>query len=75
MLLKINWILGKEGGYQVSNKRNSTIFLTNLSNFPKVNGAYEKFFSKPFPARSCVEVSARPKGALIEIEVIATQNV
>lgn len=53
----------------------TTIFLTDLSNFPKVNGAYEKFFSKPFPARSCVEVSALPKGALIEIEVIATQNV
>lgn len=53
----------------------TTIFLTDLSNFPKVNEAYEKFFSKPFPARSCVEVSALPKGALIEIEVIATQNV
>jgi 2-iminobutanoate/2-iminopropanoate deaminase len=53
----------------------TTIFLTDLSHFPKVNEAYEKFFSKPFPARSCVEVSALPKGALIEIEVIAAQDV
>ena len=49
----------------------TTIFLTTLAEFPKVNKAYEEFFSKPFPARSCVEVSALPKEAQIEIEVIA----
>jgi 2-iminobutanoate/2-iminopropanoate deaminase len=53
----------------------TTIFLTDMSNFPKVNELYEHFFSKPFPARSCVEVSKLPKEALIEIEVIATQHV
>ena len=49
----------------------STIFLTDLSEFPKVNKAYEEFFKTPYPARSCVQVSALPKGAVIEIEVIA----
>lgn len=48
----------------------STIFLTDLNNFPQVNQAYEKFFAQPFPARSCVEVSRLPKDALIEIEFI-----
>ena len=56
------------------NKENiikTTIFLTDLKNFQMVNNAYEKFFKMPYPARSCVEVSALPKEALVEIEVIA----
>jgi 2-iminobutanoate/2-iminopropanoate deaminase len=52
----------------------TTVFLTDLKNFPAVNEAYEKFFEKPYPARSTVEVSALPKGALVEIEVIAAQK-
>ena len=53
----------------------TTIFLTDLGNFAKVNQAYENFFSKPYPARSCVEVPALPKNAMVEIEVIASRNV
>lgn len=49
----------------------TTIFVTDLKNFPLVNAAYEQYFSKPYPARSCVEVPALPKGAIVEIEVIA----
>ena len=52
----------------------STIFLTDLANFSQVNQAYEKFFTPPYPARSCVQVPALPKGALIEIEIIAIRN-
>lgn len=51
----------------------TTIFLTSLSDFAKINAAYEAFFEQPYPARSCVEVSALPKGALVEIEVLATK--
>ena len=51
----------------------TTIFMTSLSDFGKVNSAYESFFEQPYPARSCVEISALPKGALIEIEVLATK--
>lgn len=52
----------------------TSIFVTDLSNFSSVNDAYVKFFTEPYPARSCVEVSALPKGALVEIEVIAARD-
>lgn len=53
----------------------TTIFLTDLGHFSKVNYQYESFFEKPFPARSCVEVSKLPKDALVEIEVIAGDEI
>lgn len=46
------------------------VFLTDLKNFPFVNAAMTKYFSEPYPARSTIEVSALPKGSLIEIEGI-----
>jgi len=49
----------------------TTIFMVDLNEFSKVNKAYENYFTAPYPARSCVQVPALPKGALIEIEVIA----
>ena len=49
----------------------TTVFLTDLKNFAVVNEAFEKYFEKPYPARSTIEVSALPKGAVVEIEVIA----
>lgn len=52
----------------------TSIFLTDLKNFGAVNTAYEKYFQAPYPARSCIEASALPKGALIEIEVIASRE-
>lgn len=51
----------------------TSIFVTDLGNFSEVNIAYENYFKDPFPARSCVEVPALPKGALVEIEVIAAR--
>lgn len=51
----------------------TTIFMTDLSEFGKVNEAYTKFFSTPYPARSTVQVSALPKGAVVEIEVVAAK--
>jgi len=52
----------------------TTIFVTDLANFGLVNEAYIKYFSEPYPARSCVQVPALPKGALVEIEVIAAKS-
>lgn len=52
----------------------TTIFMTDLALFSKVNEAYTQYFETPYPARSCVQVPALPKGALIEIEVIAAQK-
>lgn len=51
----------------------TTIFMTNLDKFSKVNEAYVNFFTAPYPARSTVQVSALPKGAEVEIEVIAAK--
>jgi 2-iminobutanoate/2-iminopropanoate deaminase len=48
----------------------TTCFLTNMKNFAAFNAVYEKHFTLK-PARSCVEVSALPKGVLVEIEAVA----
>ena len=48
----------------------TTCFLKSISDFAAFNGIYEQYFTGK-PARSCVEVAALPKGALVEIEVIA----
>jgi 2-iminobutanoate/2-iminopropanoate deaminase len=49
----------------------STVFLTNLADFASMNEIYSKHFTSDFPARSTVQVAALPKGANVEIEVIA----
>lgn len=49
----------------------TTVFLSDMNNFAAVNAVYAGFFSEPFPARSCVEVTRLPKDVLVEIEVIA----
>jgi len=51
----------------------TTIFMTDLSEFSKINEAYTSFFKAPYPARSTVQVSALPKGAVVEIEVVAAK--
>ena len=52
----------------------TTVFLTNLSDFQTMNEIYGSYFKKEPPARSTVQVPALPKGAHIEIEVIAVAN-
>jgi 2-iminobutanoate/2-iminopropanoate deaminase len=49
----------------------SSIFLTDLGDFQKVNEIYASYFKEPFPARSCVQVAALPKGVNVEIEFLA----
>ena len=49
----------------------STVFLTNLADFAGMNEVYSKYFTADFPARSTIQVAALPKGASVEIEVIA----
>ena len=49
----------------------STVFLTNLADFAGMNEVYSKYFNSDFPARSTIQVAALPKGASVEIEVIA----
>lgn len=49
----------------------TTIYLKNMSDFATVNEVYGGYLKEPYPARSTVEVAALPKGALVEIEVMA----
>jgi 2-iminobutanoate/2-iminopropanoate deaminase len=49
----------------------STVFLTNLADFAGMNEVYSKYFTSDFPARSTIQVAALPKGANVEIEVVA----
>ena len=49
----------------------TVVFIKNMDDFAKVNEIYAKYFTKDFPARSCVEVARLPKDVLIEVEAIA----
>jgi 2-iminobutanoate/2-iminopropanoate deaminase len=49
----------------------TTVFLTDLADFADVNQVYGRFFADPYPARSTVQVAALPRGAKVEIELIA----
>ena len=51
----------------------TTVYITNMDDFAKVNGIYGQYFQENPPARVCVEVSKLPKGALVEIDVIAAR--
>jgi 2-iminobutanoate/2-iminopropanoate deaminase len=61
----------KAGGGDLSSVIKTTIFLTDMNDFAKVNEVYSKAFGDAKPARSTVAVSALPKGARVEIECIA----
>lgn len=52
----------------------TTVFMTDLGRFAEMNQVYGRFFPEDPPARSAVEVAALPKGAEIEIEVIALEG-
>lgn len=58
-------------GTSVDNVIKTTVFIKDMNDFGKVNEVYAKYFTKDFPARSCVEVARLPKDVLIEIEAIA----
>jgi len=58
-------------GLTFTNVVKSTVFLTNLADFAGMNEVYAKYFTADFPARSTIQVAALPKGASVEIEVIA----
>src|SRR6266511_5688735 len=64
----------KAEGLAFENIVKTTIFLTDLADFQTVNETYGSYFKQQPPARSTVQVSALPKGANVEIEVIAVAN-
>lgn len=61
----------KEAGLTMANVVKTTVFMADMNDFAEMNAVYAEFFSEPYPARSAVAVKTLPKGALIEIEVVA----
>lgn len=60
-----------EAGLDLSHVVKTTVFLSDMANFAAMNEVYATFFKEPYPARSAVAVKALPKGALVEVEVVA----
>ena len=60
-----------EAGIDLSHVVKTTVFLSDMDNFAAMNEVYATFFKEAFPARSAVAVKTLPKGALVEVEVIA----
>ena len=58
-------------GSDLENVIKVTVYITDMDSFGSVNEVYGQYFKDNCPARSCVEVSKLPKGALVEIEAIA----
>ena len=72
VLTNIQSILA-EAGLTMANVVKTTVFLSDLGDFAAVNEVYASFFAEPYPARSCVQVAAIPKGAKVEIETVAVR--
>jgi len=49
----------------------TTVYLADMADFPAVNAVYAEHFSEPYPARSTIAAASLPKGALVEIDVVA----
>ena len=61
----------KETGTDLAHVVKTTVYLANMADFAAMNEVYATFFQQPFPARSAVAVKDLPKGALVEVEVLA----
>jgi 2-iminobutanoate/2-iminopropanoate deaminase len=63
-----------EAGSSLDRVVKTTVFLTNLSNFSRVNDIYAEYFGASRPARSCVEVGRLPREVLLDIEAVAVRH-
>ena len=64
----------EEVGLSMKSVVKTTVFMADMGDFADMNSVYSEFFSEPYPARSAVAVKTLPKGALVEIEVVAEIN-
>ena len=69
-LLNVKAIL-EEAGLTMNDVVKTTVFMADMNDFAEMNAVYAEFFTEPYPARSAVAVKTLPKGALVEIEVVA----
>lgn len=72
-LKNIEAILQAEG-LSMEHVVKATVYLSDMNDFTRMNQVYEKCFATSKPARACVQVAALPKGAKVEIDVIAAAN-
>lgn len=72
-LLNVKAIL-EEAGLALSNVVKTTVYLADMGDFAAMNEVYSQFFAQTFPARSAIAVKALPKGALVEVEVVAARG-
>ncbi len=63
----------KAAGTDLSHVVKTTVFLASMDDFAAMNEVYAELFRQPYPARSAVAVKQLPKGALVEIEVVAVK--
>ena len=61
----------EEAGLSMNHVVKTTVFMADMNDFAEMNTVYTDFFSEPYPARSAVAVKTLPKGALVEIEIVA----
>ena len=57
-------------GSHISKVVKTTVFIKDMNDFAAINAIYANYFSAPYPARSCVQVAALPKDALVEMEAV-----
>ena len=60
----------KAAGGGLENILKLTVFLADMTHFPKVNAIMAEYFAEPYPARAAVGVASLPKGALVEMDAI-----
>lgn len=60
-------------GASLSTVVKTTVYLTDMGDFAKVNEVYGRYFSEPYPARVAIEISKLPLGAHVEIDAIASK--
>ena len=63
----------EEAGLSMADVVKTTVFMADMNDFADMNSVYAEFFAEPYPARSAVSVKTLPKGALVEIEVVAAE--
>ena len=61
----------EEAGLSLNHVVKTTVFMADMNDFADMNSVYAEFFTEPYPARSAVAVKTLPKGAMVEIEVVA----
>lgn len=61
----------EDAGSSMKDVVKTTVFISDMENFAKINEIYAKYFEEPYPARSCVQAARLPKDVMLEVEAAA----